>query len=79
MIRRHELSDAEWDFVRPLLSAPSRGRKRLDDRTVLNGVLWKFRTGVAWWPGETCPSGTAPGSPRTRDSAVGRRTAPSPA
>lgn len=24
------------------------GRPRLDDRTVLNGIVWKFRTGVAW-------------------------------
>ncbi|GAA3227148.1 hypothetical protein GCM10020256_38220 [Streptomyces thermocoprophilus] len=24
------------------------GRKRLDDRTVLNGIVWKFRTGTAW-------------------------------
>ncbi|WP_328755790.1 transposase [Streptomyces sp. NBC_00271] len=48
MIRRHELSDAEWEFVRPLLPEPLRGRKRLDDRTVLNGIVWKFRTGTAW-------------------------------
>ncbi|GAB2745159.1 transposase [Streptomyces bullii] len=26
-----------------------RGRKRLDDRTVLNGIVWKFRAGAAWW------------------------------
>ncbi|WP_399056467.1 transposase, partial [Streptomyces evansiae] len=43
MIRRHELSDAEWEFLRPLLPGASRGRKRLDDRTVLNGIVWKFR------------------------------------
>lgn len=48
MIRRHELSDAEWEFVRSLLPESSRGRKRLDDRTVLNGIVWKFRTGIAW-------------------------------
>ncbi|MEU1630490.1 transposase [Streptomyces sp. NPDC020096] len=24
------------------------GRKRLNDRTVLNGIVWKFRAGVAW-------------------------------
>ncbi|MFF2809722.1 transposase [Streptomyces sp. NPDC058000] len=48
MIRRHELSDAEWEFVRPLSPESLRGRKRLDDRTVLNGIVWKFRTGVAW-------------------------------
>ncbi|WP_329582492.1 IS5 family transposase [Streptomyces sp. NBC_01361] len=47
-MRRHELSDAEWEFVRPLLPASLRGRKRLDDRRVLNGIVWKFRTGTAW-------------------------------
>ncbi|MFJ9026460.1 IS5 family transposase [Streptomyces sp. NPDC102259] len=47
-MRRHELSDEEWEFLRPLLPASLRGRKRLDDRTVLNGIVWKFRTGTAW-------------------------------
>ncbi|WP_454325366.1 transposase [Streptomyces glaucescens] len=31
-----------------MLPEPLRGRKRLDDRKVLNGIVWKFRTGVAW-------------------------------
>jgi transposase len=31
-----------------LLPVSSRGRKRLDDRRVLNGIVWKFRTGTAW-------------------------------
>lgn len=48
VMRRHELSDAEWEFVRQLLPESLRGRKRLDDRTVLNGIVWKFRTGTAW-------------------------------
>ncbi|MFD3469750.1 transposase [Streptomyces sp. NPDC058682] len=48
VIRRHELSDAEWELVQPLLPRPVLGRPRLDDRTVLNGIVWKFRTGVAW-------------------------------
>ncbi|WP_268982832.1 IS5 family transposase [Streptomyces sp. HF10] len=43
-IRHHELSDADREFVRPLL----RGRKRVDDRRVPNGTVWKFRTGTAW-------------------------------
>ncbi|WP_367141134.1 IS5 family transposase [Streptomyces sp. STD57] len=47
-MRRHELSDAEWELVQPLLPRPVLGRPRLDDRTVLNGIVWKFRTGVAW-------------------------------
>ncbi|WP_425585313.1 transposase [Streptomyces pulveraceus] len=49
MKRRHELSDVEWEFVRPLLPRRCGGRrKRLGDRTVLNGTVWKFRTGVGW-------------------------------
>lgn len=48
MIRRHELSDVEREFLRPLLPESLRGRKRLDDRTVLNGIVRKFRTGTAW-------------------------------
>ncbi|MCX4804764.1 IS5 family transposase [Streptomyces sp. NBC_01214] len=47
-MRRHELSDAEWELVQPLLPRPVLGRPRLDDRTILNGIVWKFRTGVAW-------------------------------
>ncbi|MBJ6613835.1 transposase [Streptomyces sp. I4(2020)] len=48
MIRRVELSVSEGEFVRPLLPESLRSRKRLDDRTVLNGIVWKFRTGTAW-------------------------------
>lgn len=47
VIRRHELSDAEWELIQPLLPRPVLGRPRLDDRMVLNGIVWKFRTGVA--------------------------------
>ncbi|WP_194292854.1 transposase [Streptomyces smaragdinus] len=47
-IHRHELSDAGWEFVRLLLPQSLLGRKRLDDRTVLNGIAWRFRTGAAW-------------------------------
>lgn len=47
-IRRHELTEADREFARPLLLVPLLGRKRLDDRTVLNGIVWRFRTGVAW-------------------------------
>ncbi|MFF0066625.1 transposase [Streptomyces sp. NPDC005279] len=47
VIRRHELSDAAWEFVRPLL--PESLREELsNDRPVLNGIVWKFRTGTAW-------------------------------
>ncbi|WP_335938945.1 hypothetical protein [Streptomyces sp. PTD5-9] len=39
VMHRHELSDAEWGFVRPLPPESLRGRKRLDDRRVLNGIV----------------------------------------
>jgi hypothetical protein len=64
---------AEWDFVRPLLPKSSRGRKRLHDRTVLNGVVWKFRTGTLL--GGTCPSGTVRGPRCTPGLAGGPWTA----
>ncbi|TMU99888.1 transposase [Streptomyces sp. DASNCL29] len=41
-------SDADREFVRPPLPESLRGRKRRDDRRVLNGTVWKFRTGTAW-------------------------------
>ncbi|GLW71392.1 transposase [Kitasatospora phosalacinea] len=49
MIRRHELSDAEWAVLsRFLPSSGTAGRPRSDDRVVLNGIVWKLRTGSAW-------------------------------
>ncbi len=48
MIRRHELTDQEWDALKELLPAGRRGRPREDDRRLLNGIVWKIRTGSAW-------------------------------
>ncbi len=49
MVRRHELSDAEWAVLSRLLpSSGTAGRPRSDDRLVLNGIVWKLRTGSAW-------------------------------
>lgn len=42
------MSDGEWAFVESLLPRCERGSRRLGDRTVLNGIVWKFRTGTAW-------------------------------
>lgn len=74
VIRRHELSDAEWEFVRPLLPESLRGRKRLDDRTVLNGIVWKFRTGTAW---RDVPERYGPWATLPPASVAGPWTAPS--
>ncbi len=47
-MRRHELSDDEWAIIAPLLPNNSRGIARVDDRRVINGILWRFRTGSSW-------------------------------
>nr|WP_319391163.1 IS5 family transposase [uncultured Cohaesibacter sp.] len=46
--RRYELTDFEWSIIEPLLPNKSRGVARVDDRRVLNGILWRFRTGSPW-------------------------------
>ena len=49
VVRRHELSDAEWAVLSRLLPASGvAGRPRSDDRVVLNGIVWKLRTGSSW-------------------------------
>lgn len=45
---RHALSDAEWAAVRPLLPNKPRGVPRVDDRRVINGILWVLTTGAPW-------------------------------
>ena len=46
--RRYELTDGEWSMIDPLLPNKPRGVLRVDDRRVLNGILWRFRTGSPW-------------------------------
>ena len=46
--RRYELTDHEWAIIEPLLPNKPRGVPRVDDRRVLNGILWRFRTGSPW-------------------------------
>ncbi|MET8680490.1 transposase [Streptomyces sp. NPDC004647] len=36
------------ELLQPLLPRTSMGSPRLDDRTVLNGIVFTFRAGVAW-------------------------------
>lgn len=49
MIRRHELTDAEWALLEPLMpSHPVQGHRWNDHRTVINGILWRIRTGTPW-------------------------------
>jgi transposase len=48
-----DLKDEQWEIVRSLLPKPARrangrGRPRVDDRDILNGILWVLRTGARW-------------------------------
>jgi len=46
--RRYELTDFEWSIIEPLLPNKPRGVPRADDRTVINGIYWRLRTGSPW-------------------------------
>lgn len=46
---RGDLTNAEWERLKPLLPpAGARGGRWSDHRTVINGVLYRARTGVPW-------------------------------
>ena len=46
------LTDEQWQVVAPLIPPPSsaagRGRPLIDERAVLDGILWKFSTDSPW-------------------------------
>nr|WP_234338038.1 IS5 family transposase [Streptomyces sp. NRRL WC-3725] len=49
MTGRGELTDAAWERIEPLLPGSDRcGRPWRDHRQVVNGVLWRLRTGAPW-------------------------------
>jgi transposase len=48
-----ELTDEQWAVVEPLLPKPvkradGKGRPRVHNRAILNGILWVMRTGAPW-------------------------------
>ncbi|PQA71583.1 IS5 family transposase, partial [Brucella oryzae] len=45
---RFDLTDFEWSVIEPLLPTKVRGKARVDDRRVLNGIFWRLRTGAPW-------------------------------
>jgi transposase len=49
-MERHALTDEQWARLRPLLPAPpqGRGRPRVDDRLIVEGIIWRLATGVPW-------------------------------
>lgn len=51
---RLEITDAQWELVRPLFTWKKkgdsrRGRPPRDARQLLNGTLWILRTGAPWY------------------------------
>ena len=46
--RRYELTDKEWELIRPLIPISHTGRPQKDIRAHLNGILWLARSGARW-------------------------------
>src|SRR5262245_63569157 len=53
-MKRKELTNTQWERLQPLLppQKPQTRRPALDHRRILNGILWRRRTGAPWrdWP-----------------------------
>jgi transposase len=49
-MKRHELTDQQWELLAPFF--PPRPRKRggqwKDDRLMLNAIFWRLNTGAPW-------------------------------
>jgi transposase len=50
MRHRGELTDQEWERLEPLLppEKSERGRPNAEHRRIINGILWRERTGAPW-------------------------------
>jgi len=50
MDRKSLLDDAQWDLIEPLLppQRSGKGRPMRDHRQVVEGVIYRYRCGIAW-------------------------------
>ena len=50
MVRRHELTDTQWEAIQEYLSgnASDPGRTAVDNRLFVNAVLFVLKTGIPW-------------------------------
>lgn len=50
MSRSAVLSDAQWELIEPLMlsSDGKRGNRFRDHRTLVEAIVYRFRTGIAW-------------------------------
>jgi transposase len=63
-----------WQAIRPLLPTPPRrygGRRRVDDRACLAGIVYQLRTGIPWRLLPTRQLGAAARSPAGGGCATG--------
>ena len=69
MVGRGEITDNAWEQIALLL--PDNGRRGgqwSEHRKVVNGILWRLRTGPPW---RASPSTVVPGRPATTTSCAG--------
>jgi len=45
---RCEFSEHEWTAIKPMLPNEPRGVWWVDDRRVLDGIVWVLRSGAPW-------------------------------
>jgi transposase len=50
MQRRHEIKDQDWERIKDILPPENtgEGRPSKPNRILLNGMLWKVKTGAPW-------------------------------
>ncbi len=44
----HDMTNEEWSILQQILPSGRSGRKRRDDRKVMNGIFFVLRTGIPW-------------------------------
>ena len=47
-MHRHELTEAQWKQIQPLLWSTPGPRSKRGDREFINAVLWRAKTGIPW-------------------------------
>ncbi len=77
MVRRHEISDEQWNIIKDHLPGKEGdpGATAKDNRLFINAIFWIAKTGVL---GVICRNGSARGTACFRDSIAGARMACSP-
>ena len=48
MMARYDMTETEWKYIQPVLPTKVRGKPRVDDRRVINGIFYVLRSGCAW-------------------------------